>query len=53
MKESVLKFIENAITKEKIRIVRLSFFGGEPLMKANKNALPLLKKNSKYMFKTQ
>lgn len=40
-KDAVIRFAESKIASDKLETFRLSFFGGEPLLRASKIALPI------------
>lgn len=40
---AILKFIRKELANENVKMLHLSLFGGEPLMKASKIAIPLIK----------
>lgn len=43
--ERIIKLVGKKASDENLHTIYLGFFGGEPLLKANKIALPLIQKN--------
>lgn len=44
---SILNFLERSLNKKNLKKVELSFFGGEPLLRAHLNAIPVAKEIKK------